>query len=260
MFSHERQNAIRKIVQERQRVNFTELHALVPVSQATLRRDLSALEAAGEVIRVHGGVLDPRYVRSELSFDERLLQNGAAKRAIAKFAAACVPAGASVFVDAGSTCLETGKLLLGRADVRLVTHSAALVAAALHGRAPFLCLGGELRQVSGALVGGQALGVLRSLHVDIAFVGASGLDPEEGCSTTELSEAEMKQAILRRAARKILLADGSKWNRPSTVHFAAWNELDDWVTDQPPGKPQLGQLRKRGLVVHLAAGKHKDAK
>ena len=43
---------------------------------------------------------------------------------------------------------------------------------------------------------------------------------EEGCSNTQLFEAEMTRAILARATRKILLADGTKWGRPSIIRCA----------------------------------------
>lgn len=253
MFAQERHNEIVKIVREQRRMNFVDLQHRLKVSPATLRRDLTELEQAGEVIRVHGGVLDPSYVRSEISYDERLLKNSGAKKAIARKAVSLIPHGASVFVDAGSTCLEAGKLLLGRKDLRIVTHSAILLEASLRGEADVLCLGGQLRKVSGALIGGAALGALSLLQVDFALLAASGLDPAEGCSTTELSEAEMKKAIIVRASRKILLADHSKWQKPSTVVFCQWADLDDWVTEQAPAVEEASPLRIAGVTIHSCA-------
>jgi len=252
MFAQERHHAIREIVRKHRRMNFADLQRLLKVSPATLRRDLTELEQAREIIRVHGGVLDPSYARAEISFDERLLRNRAAKKAIATAAAHLVPPGASVFIDAGSTCLEAGKALLGRKDVRLITHSLALLEAAFHGEAPVLSIGGELRKVSGAFTGGTALGAMNAIHADIAFIGATGLDPVDGCSTTELSETEMKRAILARASRKILLADHTKWRIPSTVRFAAWNAFDDWITDQASVPKETKSLRAGGLKIHQA--------
>lgn len=55
--------------------------------------------------RAHGSVMDKRYVRSEITSDERMLRVPA-KRAIAALAATLIPSGASVLIEAGSTCLE----------------------------------------------------------------------------------------------------------------------------------------------------------
>jgi DeoR/GlpR family transcriptional regulator of sugar metabolism len=257
MFAQERLKAISKIVRERQRMTFAELQKVIPASPATIRRDLAELEDSGELIRVHGGVMDTRYVRSEITFDERMLRNVAAKRAIASLAASLIPSGASVLIDAGTTCLEAGKALFGRRDVRIITHSVTLVEAARQGEAELLCVGGELRKVSGALTGGQALGILATVRADFAFIGASGLDANEGCSNTQLFEAEMTKAILARAERKILLADSTKWERPSIIRFADWSEIDDWITDKPPTAKEARKLRSFGLNVHVArASKH----
>ncbi|HXI69191.1 MAG TPA: DeoR/GlpR family DNA-binding transcription regulator [Verrucomicrobiae bacterium] len=252
MFAQERSNVIRKIVRTHRRMTFAQLQQLVKVSPATLRRDLAELELAGDVIRVHGGVLDPCYVRTEVSFDERVVLNSPAKKSIAATAALLVPAGATVLIDAGTTCLELGKALLGRKDVTIITHSVALVLAAFRGEATVLCLGGELRKVSGALIGGGALGALKLIHADVAFIGASGLDPAEGCSTTELFEAELKTNMISRAARKVLLADHTKWKNPSTIHFANWSDFTDWVTDEIIEPEKTRQLCAGGLKIHEA--------
>ena len=250
MFAQERHNEIKKLVRKHRRLNFEELLKLIDVSPATLRRDLTEIERTGEVIRVHGGVLDPSYARSELSFDERMLRGGAAKKAIAAAVADLIPVGAQVFVDAGSTCLEAGKVLMGRKDLRIITHSVALIEASLHGAAEVLCIGGTVRKVSGAMTGAAALGVLELLRFDYALIGASGLDPAEGCLTTELSEAEMKKSILARAASKILLADFSKWGHASTVRFAAWNDFNLWITDQAPPRAETKAVREAGVKIH----------
>jgi DeoR/GlpR family transcriptional regulator of sugar metabolism len=252
MFAQERLNSIKRIVRKSRRMTFAELQKHIEVSPATLRRDLSELEQSGDVIRVHGGILDPAYVRSEISFDERLVRNRSAKVAIAAAVSKLVPTGATVLVDAGSTCLEAGKALLGRKDIRLITHSVALLEAAFRGEAAIICLGGELRKVSGALTGSPALGALNCVNADIAFIGASGIEPQWGCTTTDLSETEMKRAILARSARKILLADLTKWRNPSAIRFAEWKEFDDWIVDKMPPRADLKIIRASGVKIHQA--------
>jgi DeoR family glycerol-3-phosphate regulon repressor len=120
-----------------------------------------------------------------------------------------------------------------RADIRLITHSIALVASCSHAEASIICIGGELRKVSGALVGGAALNAFANLQFDFALIGATGLN-SEGCWTTEFTETEIKKSIITRARRRIVLADQSKWQAPGTVLFSAWENINDWVVDQLP--------------------------
>jgi DeoR/GlpR family transcriptional regulator of sugar metabolism len=70
MFAQERLRAISKVVRERSRMTFAELQAVIPASPAAIRMDLGKLERSGELIRVHGGVMDIRYARSEITFGE----------------------------------------------------------------------------------------------------------------------------------------------------------------------------------------------
>jgi len=239
MFAHERHNSIRKAVRERQRLSFADLQKLFRISPATLRRDLSELENSGELIRVHGGVLDPLYARSEISFDERQQRQKLEKKSIASMANELIPRGSSVFVDAGSTCLEAGKLLMRRADIRLITHSIALVASCSLAEASIICIGGELRKVSGALVGGTAINAFGNLQFDFALIGATGLN-SEGCWTTEFTESEVKKIIITRAKRCIVLADQTKWQAPGTVLFSAWEKINDWIVDRLPTDVRQG--------------------
>lgn len=232
MFAHERHQAIQTILSKRQRLTVSALQRELKVSSATLRRDLSELERDNRVIRVHGGVMHPAAFRGEPTLAQKGTHSIAAKRAIARVAADLIPDGTTVFIDAGTTCLEVGKLLLSRKDLKLITNSAPLLSLAITERgATLISIGGELRAVSGALTGSLALSWIEHLHADIAILAASGLSLQDGLSTTELAEAAVKQQFLARSHKAILVADGSKWNAPSTIKFAEWNQFDTWVTD-----------------------------
>jgi DeoR/GlpR family transcriptional regulator of sugar metabolism len=80
-------------------------------------------------------------------------------------------------------------------------------------------------------------------------VSASGLSGD-GASTTEVSEAAMKQELLKRAAHTVLLADARKWNRAATVQFAAWSELEIWISDAPD--EAVAEIEKLGPRVLCA--------
>jgi DeoR/GlpR family transcriptional regulator of sugar metabolism len=252
MFSHERQRAILDLLEKRQRIAVRELQKRFRVSAATLRRDLTELEHSQQIVRVHGGAVHPQYFKGEPSFDAKSKQASAAERAMGLLAAALVPEHQTVFLDAATSCLEVGRALAARPDVTIVTNSPAFIQAVRDAPAKIICCGGELRVVSGALVGALALDWLEHLRADWAFVGASGLSEEDGASTFELSEAAIKQAMIRRAERRILMADSSKWQQPATIRFASWQDFDTWVTDEQFPAPLARRMLERGLRVTRA--------
>ena len=258
MFAHSRHQAIVDYLRDQPKASVHELEVALAVSPATLRRDLAELEAAGAVVRTRGGVAHPSLFRGESSFSQRGRIQIAAKRSLAETAARLVPAGGTVFVDAGSTCFEVGHRLLPRPGLTIITHSLPLALAATPAGARVICLGGEVRAVSGAAVGAFALAWLENLHADWAFLGASGLDPNEGPSTTELAEAGVKGALIRRSTHPVLVADTSKWLRPAAVRFAAWHEFEHFVTGPDPDTEGAGlhhavRARAPDLLIHIVA-------
>jgi DeoR/GlpR family transcriptional regulator of sugar metabolism len=119
---------------------------------------------------------------------------------------------------------------------------------ARQGEAELLCVGGELRKINGALVSEAKPWEFSPPFVQISLsLAPPDWSAEEGCSNTQLFEAEMTRAILARATRKILLADGTKWRRPTIIRCAERSELNDWMTD----KPRTGKEDRETQVVRF---------
>jgi len=196
-------------------------------------------------------VLSTDSIRGDIAFDRRHQDRPEEKQAIAAAAAALVKENSLVYLDAGTTALEVGRLLINRPDIRIFTHSIRLLAHASLARCPIVCVGGEYRAVSDAVVGGLTASWLDHLHCDIAFIGASGLSAT-GPSTTELSEAAVKQSIMKRSDRRVLVSDASKWERPAAIEFAAWNQFICWVTGSTVSKEARDIAEKQGTKVVAA--------
>lgn len=230
------------------RATVSELSALSRVSEATIRRDLDALERGGRLVRAHGAALLPSPLGGEASYSTRSRRAAAAKRAIAARARSFCRDGAQVFVDAGTTTLELGRLLLDAEAIAITTSSLTLANLAVQAGRSITLIGGTTRPVSQALVGTIALTWISHLRFDLAFLGATGLD-REGLSTMELREAEVKAAVVARSARVVLLADAGKWDKPAPVRFSGWELVDDWVVDA--WTPSNG-ARPKGVRLHAA--------
>lgn len=250
MFAQERQQQILEILAKRKRLRVADLESALKVSPATLRRDLLQLEQAGKVLRTHGGLIHPDFLGGEPAFSRKARAAVEAKRQIAAAAAAFVPPGATVFVDAGTSTLELGKLLLRRGDVTVFTNSAPLLQERAGPKVQLVAIGGEVREVSRALVGALAMEWMKHLRFDFAAVGASGLHRVDGVSTTELNEAAIKREAVARAGTALLLADASKWDQTAAVCFAAWSDFDHWFTDARLSRADREALAPSGVKIH----------
>jgi len=248
MIAHERHHRMLGFLEKHRRAGLADLLGLTGASPATLRRDLDFLSGQDLVVRQHGVVLHPSAAAAEPSLLQKSQSGLLAKRKIATRAAKLVPEGATVFVDSGTTCLEVSRILRSRPSLTIITNSLPVIAAHEQFQAKLIVVGGERRDVSGALVGSLASGAFSALKADVALIGASGLDVDSGPGTTELLERDIKTAWIRNARRVVLLSDGSKWASAAAIGFASWGEVTDLVTDC---KPPAG-FRPLTTKIHLS--------
>ena len=92
-------------------------------------------------------------------------------------------------------------------------------------------LTGGIRTPSDALVGPVAAATLRSLHVDVVFMGVHGMSEDAGFTTPNLLEAETDEALIASADRVVVLADHTKWGVRGLVSIARLEDADILVSD-----------------------------
>ena len=255
MLVPDRQRNILRLLSDRGRLTLSEIQSRFGVSAATARRDAGELSAAGLARRTHGGLLPPDFALSEPAYTRKAEKAISVKVRLGQAAAALLPEDGTIFVDAGTTCLEVGRALLDRPNLRIFTNSVSLLALAADARATVIAIGGEVRKISLALTGALSQGWLEQLRFDATVVGASGLDQESGVFTTELNEASVKVEALRRARLRILVAHGEKWARPSAVQFAPWTAFHHLVTDKAPLRMERAALNSANVKVHVVSNK-----
>lgn len=233
----------------------SEICSRLGVSAATARRDVTELSGAGLATRTRGALLPHDFSLVEPPYHRKTERAVNAKVRLGLAAASLVPEMGTVFVDAGTTCLEAGRALLGRPALRIFTNSVPLLALAGDARAVLSAVGGDVRPMSLAMTGGLAQAWLENLRFDVAVIGASGLERESGASTTEVAEAAVKAEALRRARRRILVAHAEKWGRPSALLFAPWGAFTDFVTDRALTRDERAALNAAQVRVHAVASR-----
>ena len=255
MYAEERQQAIAELVAQRGRLSVNALAAEYAVTTETVRRDLSVLERAGVLRRVHGGAVPAAALSAlEAKVGDRDLAHADEKDRIAKKAVALLPSsGGSVLLDAGTTTARLAMMLPRELQLTVVTN-AVPIAARLAG-APGVnlhLLPGRVRSTTHAAVGEDTVEALSRLRADVAFVGTNGLSVDHGLSTPDHTEAAAKRAIVASAHQVVVLVDSSKIGREHTVRFAELADVDVVVTDSGADPADLAELRSHGLEVVVA--------
>ena len=256
LYPEERQQAIASLVMSRGRASVAELAEAYAVTTETVRRDLAVLDRAGVVHRVHGGAVPARVLHVvESGVNERESTRTNYKDAIARAAADFFPrAGASVLFDAGTTTARVAALLPADRELMVVTYSIPIAArVSTMPTVTVQLLGGRVRGLTQAAVGEQALRVLDTLRVDIAFIGTNGISVAHGLSTPDGEEAAVKRAMVRSANYVVAVADSSKVGQEEFVSFAPISSVDVFVTDTEISEADRGDLAAHGVDVVLAS-------
>ena len=232
-------------------VSVLELAEMFGVSLATVRRDLQLLEEQKLLDRTHGGAVAVD-VAHELPLRYRAGRS-AQKREIARVAVSRVPMGAVVGLTGGSTTTEVARQLAVRESLSVVTNALNIAAElALRPKFKVVVPGGVARPQSYELVGLWSEQALRVLNVGVAIVGVDGVDPEGGLTTHDEVEAHTNAALISRARRVIVVADGSKLGRVHLARIAGLDEVDEIITDAQADRSEVERLRAAGAAVTMA--------
>jgi DeoR/GlpR family transcriptional regulator of sugar metabolism len=217
MIPQQRQQRIAELVRESGSTTVARLEAEFGVSQATARRDLAELERQGKIKRTHGGAVLPSLTQHEDSFQQRLGEAVAAKKRLARAAFALLEEDETVFVDSSTTAYYAARRVL--ADVPRVTLLTNLIpvmelfSTAESSNMSLVGLGGSFRGLTLSYVGPCTVRMVESYLTDRVFFSVRGVTPEGHLTDANPLEAEVKRAMVKQAAKPVLLVDGRKFER-----------------------------------------------
>lgn len=252
VLARQRQSVILDEVRRIGAVRVSDLVERLGVSDMTVRRDLDVLARRGLVDKVYGGATSVagRSV-DEPGFEAKSVRQLPEKEAIGRLAATLVRPGTAIGLSAGTTTWTLARFLADVPDLTVVTNSIRVADVLRQGAAAdrTVVLTGGVRTPSDALVGPVAIGALRTLHLDLVFVGVHGMAPRAGFTTPNLDESGTNRAFVASATRLAVVADHAKWGVIGVSTFADLDEADVLITDE--GLPDAAREELTGLVEDL---------
>lgn len=255
LLTEERRQLILEKVRAAGRVTVAALESELRVSAMTARRDLAALEREGHVRRIYGGAVLPDLSSHEDSFAFRLGEGAEVKRRLAEVAVAHLSPGESVFLDGSTTAYHAAQLILQR-DLKVSVITNSLPVMGLFNRnatrmTTLIALGGGLRELTLAFVGPRAVADASAYLADKALVSCKGVTRQGEITEATEAEAEIKRAMIERAAEPMLLIDGDKLERRGLCVVGSVSVLRRVVAADVSGQ-RVKELRALGVEVELA--------
>jgi DeoR/GlpR family transcriptional regulator of sugar metabolism len=255
MLARQRQALILDRIRDEGAVRVADLSRELAVSDMTVRRDLEVLHDRGLLEKVHGGAtaLSPLAL-FEPGFAAKSALQQSEKAAIAAAAADLIEPGMAIAISAGTTTHAMGARVAEIPGVTVVTNAIG-VAEVLHRigrRDQTVILTGGTRTPSEALVGPFTVAQLRSIHVDLVFMGVHGMDAKAGFTCPNLLEAETDIALIEAGRRLVVLADHTKWGVVGIASIARLDQADVLVTDShldPDARATIAEHIERTIVA-----------
>ena len=248
----ERRRRICDLLREQGRVTVEALARRFGTSQVTIRTDLATLEAAGALMRTHGGALG--VVDTDQPLDVKQLQHHGEKARIASAAVELIREGETIILDSGTTTAEIARRIrtLELKSINVITNALNIAALLIDVPAVRLIMpGGILRRESNSLSGPMAEAALANLQADRLYLGADSLDPGIGVMTPHLAEAELNAEMIRISRQVVVVADSSKLRRRNISLIAKVEQINVLITDRAAPAEAVEAFRQRGVEVRL---------
>ena len=166
-----------------------------------------------------------------LPIDSRLLDEHDAKKRIARKALSFIPEHGFIYLDTGSTTLSLALELKNLSGYTIITNSIPVLTTLIDSKNHLIFLGGECNAEIMCSVGVQVIELLKTLRVDIAFLGSAGFEQHHGPATNAFADGQIKSCAISCAQTSIVLCDSRKAKYSSFQQYASWNEIDHLISD-----------------------------
>lgn len=245
--TQQRRHQILALLNEAGEASVEQLARQFETSEVTIRKDLTAMETHGLLLRRHGGAIP---VPRELVVEEAPSE---VKRAIGRAAAALIPDHHRIVIDYGRTTAAVIPELERKRGLVVMTNSLHVANALreLENEPTLLMTGGTWDPHFEAFQGRVAEQVLRGYDFDQAFIGADGIDLQRGTCTFN-EQLGLSRVMAEVARQVVVLAESSKVGRRIPNLELPWEQVNTLVTDSDLEDDTRARLERLGVRIICA--------
>ena len=233
MHESERHRLILSVLNERPMATVRQLVALTDSSEATVRRDIGALDRQQKLRRMRGGAeaMEPPLPGppgASLAPGQGI--DLGRKRAIARRAVEMCADGESIIVNGGTTTFQMVHFLASR-TMQILTNSFPIAAHLLyHSRNTVIVTGGTVHREQGIILSPFANDGSRHFSARRMFMGARGIGPQ-GITEADPLLIQAEEKLVGQAEELVVLVDSSKFARQASLVLCGLDRVSAIVTD-----------------------------
>lgn len=254
-----RQSLILEYLQKHTYANIAEIAKEFRISEATARRDISALKKSGDIKLVFNniGLSSEKKYLPQFDKGRCSMSNVDAKEAIARQAACMIENGDTVFMNASSTALRIYPHIKDISTI-IVTNNGKSLTAPRNPGTELVLVGGEVSPLSSfdntklSLTGNFAIENINRTAATKCILGVSGISAEHGLTSMAIQDPPINRAMIRKCTGSVIIvADHRKVGIEHNFHFADISDVTCLITDSKSDKQELDKLEKAGVKIIL---------
>lgn len=247
-----RRQMITEAVMAEGTVRIDDLTERFNISLMTVHRDLDELVSRGILRKSRGVVSAAPTSLMEASDVYRASRQITEKAAIAEAAMTFIEPGQAVFMDDATTVLQMLPHLAKAAPLTVITNSMTVMSEVKGLKdIELIGLGGQFHAWNNSFMGHMTTGEILKLRADTVFMSMAAII--DGSVFHPLAEiVEIKKAMMKAAARSVLLADHTKWDRRALHCLCPLTDFDTVIVDDGLAQAHIEQMRADGVEVVVA--------
>jgi DeoR family glycerol-3-phosphate regulon repressor len=207
------------------------------VTEDSIRKDLAILQKRGLLRKTYGGAVKARVIAHEILLSQRLAKNPEGKRVMAEKALRLIKDGDVIFLDISTANIDLAKKIAeANMPITVVTNMiGAMSQLVVDGRFKLVFIGGALSDGKDGFVGASASREMRKFRFDSAFMGAAGVDLDDGSVYTFMPEdGATKQVAMECSRKPYLMLESRKLTADGNYRYAKMDDFTGSIMDEKP--------------------------
>ena len=226
-----RQSDILAYLNEYETISVKEICKKFFVSEATARRDLTALEKQGAVRRIFGGATLIYGSDKQVPLFVREREDAQEKSRICKKASEFGHDGSVIFIDGSSTAQFMLNELGRFKDLIVITNGLRIAEKLGKLHIKVYSTGGLLMENSAVLVGDDAESFVENFNADVCFLSCKGVSDNGKLTDTSYFETQLRKKFLKNSKLKVMLITKNKFGKEYIHTLCNADDVDHIITD-----------------------------
>ena len=249
---NERRDAVMHAVLADGSVRIEDLAQQFGISLMTAHRDLDNLESRGILRKSRGVAVATSTSLVESSDTYREGRQQSEKEMLVRTCMEYIEPGQSIVLDDSTTVRHIAQFIHTRTPLTVITNALPLINALRDIRGvTLIALGGTFYNWCNAFMGHPTVQEISSLRADTVIMSTAAIVDDE-CFHQQQETVDLKRSMFDSAAKRILLADHTKFEKRALYGLFHLTDFDMVIVDQKTPEEHISRLRAKGVNVVIA--------